>query len=110
MTSPNLSLTNTNIESRSSLRLSDLLKVGTVALAALVAAGTYVDSLSRTDHVRVPEIVRPYDTDWSLVVRADKIAGINPDSVDIRPAVDRVAEQYGASLQPGKKVVVELDK
>jgi len=79
-----------------------------------MAAGTLIGGVAEMSqhHGRVnqAEVVKPYDTAWDLVRRADKDAGIDPDSIDMRPAVSRVVEQYGTNLQPGEKIVVKLDK
>jgi hypothetical protein len=84
------------------------MKLGGVVAASLIASG--VIEYTKPTHVEQTEIVQPYDTDWTLAVRAEKDAGIDRNAVDIRPAVARVAEQYGTVLQPGEKVKVELDK
>lgn len=100
---------NTRIENRPRRGVNTLTKIGAVVTAGLIAGGI-IDTSRSHGYVRQPEVVRSFDTPWAVVNRAEKDAGINPDSVDMRPAVDRMVAQYGDVLHPGEKVVAKLDK
>lgn len=83
--------------------------------AILAVASFYVGYVGQnrlnTGHPQtVTEVVRPYEGAWNVVRRAEKDIGINPDSQDMRPIVDRVMEQYGPTLQPGQEIAITLEK
>jgi hypothetical protein len=100
----------TKIETAPQDSPNTLLRLGAVVVSALAVGGTADHIRSDNSTVNVPEVVKQYDNPWTLVRRADKDAHIDPDAVDMRPAVDRITEQYGTVLQPGQRIIVKLNK
>lgn len=90
--------------------LRRVVRIGAAVVAAALVAAGVAENYIGNGRTTQAEVVRPYDTPWDLVRRADHDAGINPDAVDMRPVVDRLVQRYGDNLQPGQKISVELDK
>lgn len=84
------------------------LKVGG-AIAVTAAAGAWYHSANKIHVHNVTETVRPYERAWNVAERAEREAGVDLNSIDIRSVTDKITARYGNDLRPGQKIVVPVE-